>query len=97
MYDDNSSNKTQETTINKVDYSKSCRVYLSGISIDDKCISTKQFMRQNNITDGIDKWFSDNKDYLDKHTAVYKCLIFSFSDGTVSNIESYEKNYNEEK
>lgn len=41
MYDDNSSNKTQETTINKVDYSKSCRVYLSVISIDDKCISTK--------------------------------------------------------
>ena len=97
MYDDNSSNKTQETTINKVDYSKSCRVYLSGISIDDKCISTKQFMKQNNIIDGIDKWFSDNKDYLDKHTAVYKCLIFSFSDGAVSNIESYEKNYNEEK
>lgn len=61
-------------------------------ALKHKCISTKQFMKQNNITDGIDKWLSDNKDYLDKYTAVYKCLIFSFSDGAVSNIESYEKN-----
>ena len=95
MYSDDSSIK--ESTIDKIDYDKSCRVYLSAICIDDDCISTNDFIKQNKIKNGIDNWFSENTEYLDSHTVIYKCLIFTFENGNVYNIESYEKNYNDEK
>ena len=95
MYSDDSSIK--ESTIDKIDYDKSCRVYLSAICIDDDCISTNDFIKQNKIKNGIDNWFSENTEYLDSHTVIYKCLIFTFENGNVYNIKSYEKNYNDEK
>ncbi|RHR73571.1 hypothetical protein DWW50_03495 [Eubacterium sp. AF15-50] len=95
MYSDD--NSIKESTIDKIDYDKSCRVYLSAICIDDDCISTNDFIKQNKIKNGIDNWFSENTEYLDSHTAIYKCLIFTFENGNVYNIESYEKNYNDEK
>lgn len=94
MYSDDSSIK--ESTIDKIDYNKSCRVYLSAICIDNNCMSTNDFIKQNKIKNGIDNWFSENTDYLDDHTAIYKCLILTFENGNVCNIESYEKNYNKE-
>lgn len=93
----NSDSTMQESSIDKIDYSKDCRVYLSAISIDGTCMSTKRFMKEHKINDGLDDWFSSNNEYSKEHIAIYKCLIFTFSDGEVSNIESYEKNYNDEK
>lgn len=95
MYNDDSS--IQETNINKIIYTNDCRVYLSAICIDDNYMSTKQFMKEHKIDNGLDNWFSNNQDYLKEHTAIYKCLIFTFSNGEVSNIEVYDKDYNEEK
>lgn len=89
-------NSIKESTIDKIDYSKSCRIYISAICIDGNCMFTNDFIKQNKIENGIDNWFSENTDYLDKHTAIYKCLIFTFEDGNVYNIEFYEKNYNDE-
>ena len=89
-------NSIKESTIDKIDYDKSCRVYLSAICIDDNCMSTNDFIKQNKIKNGIDNWFSENTDYLDNHTVIYKCLVFTFENGNVYNIESYEKNYNNE-
>lgn len=94
MYSDD--NTIKESTIDKIDYNKSCRVYISVICIDDNCMSTNVFIKQNKIKNGIDNWFSENTDYLDKHAVIYKSLIFTFEDGKVYNIESYEKNYNDE-
>ena len=94
MYSDD--NSINESTIDKINYNKSCRVYLSAICIDNNCMSTNDFIKQNKIKNGIDNWFSENTDYLDSHTAIYKCLIFTFENGNVYNIESYEKNYNDE-
>lgn len=94
MYSDD--NSIKESTIDKIDYDKSCRVYLPAICIDDNCMSTNDFIKQNKIKNGIDNWFSENTDYLDSHTVIYKCLIFTFENGNVYNIESYEKNYNDE-
>lgn len=41
-------------------------------------MSTNEFIKQNKIKNGIDNWFSENKNYLNKHTVIYKCLIFTF-------------------
>lgn len=95
-YFEDNSNSINKNSINKIDYSKSCNIYISAICIDGECMSTNEFIKQNKIKNGIDNWFSENKDYLNKHTAIYKCLIFTFENGNVYDIESYEKNYNDE-
>ena len=51
MYSDD--NSIKESTIDKIDYDKSCRVYLSAICIDDNCMSTNDFIKQNKIKNGI--------------------------------------------
>lgn len=95
-YFGDNSNSINKNNINKIDYSKSCSIYISAICIDGECMSTNEFIKQNKIKNGIDNWFSENKNYLNKHTVIYKCLIFTFDSGNVSNIESYEKNYKDE-
>lgn len=95
-YFGDNSNSISKNSINEIDYSKKCSIYISAICIDGKCMSTSEFIKQNKIKNGIDNWFSENTDYLDSHSAIYKCLIFTFENGNVYNIESYEKNYNDE-
>ena len=95
-YFGDNSNSISKNSINEIDYSKKCSIYISAICIDDNCMSTNDFIKQNKIKNGIDNWFSENTEYLDSHTAIYKCLIFTFENGNVYNIESYEKNYNDE-
>lgn len=95
-WDNNNNNKSIKINIEDIDYSKQCTIYISSLCIDNKIVDGDNFIKQNKIKNGIDNWFSENTDYLDNHTAIYKCLIFTFENGNVYDIESYEKNYNDE-
>lgn len=93
MYGNN--NKSEKADINKIDYTHFCYVYLPTIFIDNKPVNIDDFIKKNNISIGLDSWFVENSEYLEKHSVIYKCLVFTFEDGNIIYIQSSEKNYND--
>lgn len=93
MYDNY--NQLDRVNIDEINYSNFCYVYLPVIFIDDKPIDIDDFIDKNNISIGLDAWLVENNEYLKKHSAIYKCLVFTFEDENIINIQSIEKNYNE--
>ena len=93
MYDN--AGYSERIDINKIDYSNFCYVYLPTIFIDDKPINVDDFMKNNNVDNGLDSWFAENPKYLEKHSAIYRCLVFTFENDEVIYIQSLDKNYNE--
>ena len=91
----NNDGYSEREDINKVDYSDFCYVYLPTIFIDDKPYSVDEFMKNNNVDNGLDSWFAENPEYLEKHSAIYRCLVFTFENDEVIYIQSLEKSYNE--
>ena len=94
-YADDSSNTAKEINVNKVDYTKQSHIGLPTFFIDDKAIDVNDFKKKNNIDSDLNSWLEDNTEYLQKHSIVYKCLVFTFDNGIVNNIQYSEKNYNE--
>ena len=94
-YADDSSNTVKEIDVNKVDYTKQSHIGLPTFFINDKAIDVNNFKKTNNIDSDLNSWLESNTDYLQKHSAVYKCLVFTFDNGIVNNIQYSEKNYNE--
>lgn len=94
-YADDSSNTAKEINVNKVDYTKQSHIGLPTFFIDDKAIDVNDFKKKNNIDSDLNSWLEDNTEYLQKHSVVYKCLVFTFDNGIVNNIQYSEKNYNE--
>ena len=92
----NNDGYSEREDINKIDYSDFCYVYLPTIFIDDKPYSVDEFMKNNNVDNGLDSWFAENPEYLEKHSAIYRCLVFTFENDEVIYIQSLEKSYNEE-
>ena len=93
MYDN--AGYSERIDINKINYSNFCYVYLPTIFIDDKPYDVDDFMKNNNIDNGLDSWFAENPKYLEKHSAIYRCLVFTFENDEVIYIQSLDKNYNE--
>ena len=91
----NNDGYSEREDINKIDYSDFCYVYLPTIFIDDKPYSVDEFMKNNNVDNGLDSWFAENPEYLEKHSAIYRCLVFTFENDEVIYIQSLEKSYNE--
>ena len=94
-YADDNSNTAKEIKVNEVDYTKQSHIGLHTFFIDDKAIDVNSFKKKNNIDSDLNSWFENNTEYLQKHSVVYKCLIFTFNDGIVNNIKYSEKNFNE--
>ena len=94
-YADDSSNTAKEIDVNKVDYTKQSHIGLPAFFIDDKAIDANDFKKMNDIDSDLNSWFENNTEYLQKHSVVYKCLVFTFDDGIVNNIKYSEKNFNE--
>lgn len=91
----NNDGYSEREDINKIDYSDFCYVYLPTIFIDDKPYGVDEFMKNNNVDNGLDSWFAENPEYLEKHSAIYRCLVFTFENDEVTYIQSLDKNYNE--
>ena len=94
-YADDNSNTAKEIRVNEVDYTKQSHIGLHTFFIDDKAIDVNSFKKKNNIDSDLNSWFENNTEYLQKHSVVYKCLVFTFDNGTVNNIKYSEKNFNE--
>ena len=94
-YADDNSNTAKEIKVNEVDYTKQSHIGLHTFFIDDKAINVNSFKKKNNIDSDLNSWFENNTEYLQKHSVVYKCLVFTFDDGIVNNIKYSEKNFNE--
>ena len=94
-YADDNSNIAKEIKVNEVDYTKQSHIGLHTFFIDDKAIDVDSFKKKNNIDSDLNSWLENNTEYLQKHSVVYKCLIFTFNDGIVNNIKYSEKNFNE--
>ena len=94
-YADDNSNTAKEIKVNEVDYTKQSHIGLHTFFIDDKAIDVNSFKKKNNIDSDLNSWFENNTEYLQKHSVIYKCLIFTFNDGIVNNIKYSEKNFNE--
>ena len=94
-YADDNSNTAKEIKVNEVDYTKQSHIGLHTFFIDDKAIDVNSFKKKNNIDSDLNSWFENNTEYLQKHSVVYKCLVFTFDNGTVNNIKYSEKNFNE--
>ena len=94
-YADDNSNTAKEIKVNEVDYTKQSHIGLHTFFIDDKAIDMNTFKKKNNIDSDLNSWFENNTEYLQKHSVVYKCLVFTFDDGIVNNIKYSEKNFNE--
>lgn len=94
-YADDNSNTAKEIKVNEVDYTKQSHIGLHTFFIDDKAIDVNSFKKKNNIDSDLNSWFENNTEYLQKHSVVYKCLVFTFDDGIVNNIKYSEKNFNE--
>lgn len=92
MYDNY--NKSDRANVDEINYSNFCYVYLPTIFIDNKPVNIDDFIEKNNISIELDTWFSNNNEYLKKHSAIYKCLVFTFEEGNIIDIQSLEKNYN---
>jgi hypothetical protein len=95
IYWDSNSNAYQSIKMNDIDFSKQSFICLESMFVDDKAINIDSFKKKNKIEDNLDTWFTENTDYLKKHSVVYKCLIFSFQNEKVTDIQYYEKNYND--
>ena len=91
----NNDGYSEREDINKIDYSDFCYVYLPTIFIDDKPYSVDEFMKNNNVDNGLDSWFAENPEYLEKHSTIYRCLVFTFENDEVIYVQSLEKIYNE--
>ena len=85
----------KEIKVNEVDYTKQSHIGLHTFFIDDKAIDVNSFKKKNNIDSDLNSWFENNTEYLQKHSVVYKCLVFTFDNGIVNNIKYSEKNFNE--
>ena len=94
LYADDNSNVVKETDINAIDYTKCCYVYLPAFFIDDKAIDVENFKNKNNITSDLNSWLENNTEYLQKHKVIFKCLVFTFDDGVITNIQKSEKDFN---
>ena len=94
-YADDNSNTAKEIKVNEVDYTKQSHIGLPTFFIDDKAIDVNGFKKKNNIDSDLNSWFENNTEYLQKHSVVYKCLVFTFDNGIVNNIKYSEKNFNE--
>ena len=94
-YADDNSNTAKEIKVNEVDYTKQSHIGLHTFFIDDKAIDVDSFKKKNNIDSDLNSWFENNTEYLQKHSVVYKCLVFTFDNGIVNNIKYSEKNFNE--
>ena len=94
-YADDNSNIAKEIKVNEVDYTKQSHIGLHTFFIDDKAINVNSFKKKNNIDSDLNSWFENNTEYLQKHSVVYKCLVFTFDNGIVNNIKYSEKNFNE--
>ena len=94
-YADDNSNIAKEIKVNEVDYTKQSHIGLHTFFIDDKAIDVNSFKKKNNIDSDLNSWLENNTEYLQKHSVVYKCLVFTFDDGIVNNIKYSEKNFNE--
>ena len=91
----NNDGYSEREDINKIDYSDFCYVYLPTIFIDDKPYSVDEFMKNNKVDNGLDSCFTENPEYLEKHSVIYRCLVFTFENDEVIYIQSLDKNYNE--
>ena len=94
-YADDNSNIAKEIKVNEVDYTKQSHIGLHTFFIDDKAIDVNSFKKKNNIDSDLNSWLENNTEYLQKHSVVYKSLVFTFDDGIVNNIKYSEKNFNE--
>ena len=77
-YADDNSNTAKEIKVNEVDYTKQSHIGLHTFFIDDKAIDVNSFKKKNNIDSDLNSWFENNTEYLQKHSVVYKCLVFTF-------------------
>ena len=87
----------KQLTIDSVDYTKHCLVGIYTMFVDNKSMNAQKFQKKHKIKSGHEnwvKWARDNKEYLNKHTVVYKEIIFTFEDGKVNNIQENDTDYN---
>lgn len=98
-YIDNEGNldDVQQLTIDDIDYTKHCLVGIYTMFVDDKPMNAQKFQKKHNIKNGHEnwvKWAKDNKKYLNKHTVIYKDIIFTFENGKISDIQENDTDYN---
>lgn len=89
----NDNNHLSQEKINNIDFSQSCTVSISGIDIDGTCIPVNKFIKEQKINIGLDDWFNQNSEYLEKHNVTYKVLAFSFENNIITDIRYIEKQY----
>ena len=94
LYTDDNGNVAEEININEIDYTKCCYVYLPTFFVDNKAIDVENFKNKNNITSDLNSWLENNTEYLQKHKVIFKCLIFTFDNGVINNIQKSEKDFN---
>lgn len=95
LYADENNNVAKTINIKNIDYAKQSHVALPMLFIDDKPINVKDFNEIYKVNNDINSWLDNNNSFLQEHTLIYKCLIFTFEDGNITNIQLSEKNYNE--
>ena len=94
LYADDNSNVAKETDINEIDYTKQSHIGLPAFFVDDKATDVENFKNKNNITSDLNSWLENNTEYLQKHKVTYKCLVFTFTNGVITNIQKSEKDFN---
>ena len=80
--------------INEIDYTKQSHIGLPAFFVDDKATDVENFKNKNNITSDLNSWLENNTEYLQKHKVTYKCLVFTFTNGVITNIQKSEKDFN---
>lgn len=95
LYAGENNNVAKTINIKNIDYTKQSHIALPMFFIDDKPINVKDFNEKYKVNNDINSWLDDNNSFLQEHTLIYKCLIFTFEDGNITNIQLSEKNYNE--
>ena len=88
----NGDNVADIIDINDVDFSKQSRIGITTYFIDGKSYTLQQFVDKLGIKTNYYDWAKDNTEYLEKHTVEGKALLFSFEDGTVTNVSSTDMN-----
>ena len=95
LYADDDTNIATSIDIKEIDYSKKSHVALPMFFIDNKPIDVNDFNKKYNVKNDMNTWLENNADFLKKHILEYKCLVFSFENKIITNIQYSEKNFND--
>lgn len=82
-------------SIHEIPYDEDIYTIISGFFIDGKPVAEETICSDNQIeVSGLHDLLSSS-DYLRSHEVIYRYLIFTWSDGIITDIDSEELNYNE--